>query len=232
MNVELKHTLTVDEKAWYIRLYLWLYEATVSEITFCKLFWAYVFFIPVLIIWCILHLVFITVQEIDKSKNKRKIKAAIKPFLHHSWTILFWLTHGKQEKDTPSWQIRFLERAETTGFRLVNFLSPVWALTRTKTFGRILLGLGVLIALGTIGTVIVLFVVFWGTTKWILIGAAASLVLAGVFRLLLSKFPLDSIYFYIDRIILNFLRIMMIGYVAVKSNTCPRIEIQKEDKLK
>jgi hypothetical protein len=46
----LKYAIRVDERAAYIRFYLWLWNAKKNEITFCKLFWAYVFAAPALMV--------------------------------------------------------------------------------------------------------------------------------------------------------------------------------------
>ena len=45
---ELKYAIRVDERAFFIRFYCWLYEADKSKVNFCKLFWAYVFAVPFL----------------------------------------------------------------------------------------------------------------------------------------------------------------------------------------
>lgn len=45
-SVELKHTIAVDESAWFIRFYLWLWQGDAERTTFCKLFWGYVFAVP------------------------------------------------------------------------------------------------------------------------------------------------------------------------------------------
>ncbi len=47
---ELKYAIRVDERAFFIRFYCWLYEADKSKVNFCKLFWAYVFAAPALLI--------------------------------------------------------------------------------------------------------------------------------------------------------------------------------------
>ncbi len=45
---ELKYAIRVDERAFFIRFYCWLYEADKSKVNFCKLFWGYVFAAPAL----------------------------------------------------------------------------------------------------------------------------------------------------------------------------------------
>lgn len=47
---ELKYAIRVDERAFFIRFYCWLYEADKSKVNFCKLFWAYVFAAPALLL--------------------------------------------------------------------------------------------------------------------------------------------------------------------------------------
>lgn len=45
---ELKYAIRVDERAFFVRFYCWLYKADKSKINFCKLFWAYIFAAPFL----------------------------------------------------------------------------------------------------------------------------------------------------------------------------------------
>jgi hypothetical protein len=47
---ELKYAIRVDEGAFFIRFYSWLWEADKSKINFCKLFWGYLFAAPALVL--------------------------------------------------------------------------------------------------------------------------------------------------------------------------------------
>jgi hypothetical protein len=53
MDIEYKHEMTVDANSWFIRLYVWMWEAKRSDINFCKLFWGYfpVFFLLNLVVF-------------------------------------------------------------------------------------------------------------------------------------------------------------------------------------
>jgi hypothetical protein len=43
-----KHTWVLNENTWYIKLYLWYWMASKTDITFCKLFWGYSLLFPLL----------------------------------------------------------------------------------------------------------------------------------------------------------------------------------------
>lgn len=43
MEIDYKHTWEIPRKKWYMRLFLWVYDAKEENVTFCKLFWGYAF---------------------------------------------------------------------------------------------------------------------------------------------------------------------------------------------
>lgn len=49
---------TVNRDAWFIKFYLWLWVADIEKIDFCRLFWGYVFAIPMLVIKLFLYPIF------------------------------------------------------------------------------------------------------------------------------------------------------------------------------
>jgi hypothetical protein len=253
MNVELKHTLTVDAKAWYIRFYVWLYGGKLNEITFCKLFWAYVF-VPIILP---LNYVLLGIYAIKDSaqafaKRERKPKPIQSPKAPK-------LVRPKR-KSTP-WQMAFLHAVEITGSKTVmafqsvgHTLSPIWSFTKSQLFGRILLTLGTLIGIGICAGIVGVVVAFWSTTQYLVYGLLAMTAIAVLIYLLLRKGfvfignnlkKTEPFFEWLDRSLIRvgyFLRLdkfglgvektgvglftaMKIGYVAVKSNTCPRIEV-------
>jgi hypothetical protein len=255
MNVELKHTLTVDAKAWYIRFYVWLYEDKLDQITFCKLFWAYVFAPVVLILKGVIEGVF-AIRESARAYAKRPRKTKPVP------TKSFKTPKPVRPKREPApWQMAFLHATETAGSKTVmalqavgHALHPLWAFTKSKLFGRILLVLGALIGVGICAGIVGFIIAFWSTTQYVLYGLIAMTAVAALIYLLLRKgftfignnlrktlpfwrwldyalvdvrdfLRLDKFERGVKKSGMSFAKVMKIGYVAVKSNTCPRIEV-------
>jgi hypothetical protein len=48
--MEYQYEKRVDERSWFIRLYLWAWRAEVERVDFCRLFWGYVFMAPNLLL--------------------------------------------------------------------------------------------------------------------------------------------------------------------------------------
>ncbi len=99
MQVDLKHTWRVSERAWYIKLYCWVYDAKREDITFCKIWWAYCFmwfFLPLRVggalisppLRWILGPVEIAVQRALKSlAEEQKRLNAIPPEVKPTWCV-------------------------------------------------------------------------------------------------------------------------------------------------
>lgn len=41
-DIELKHTWEIPEKTWYLSVYLWVWDASAEDVTFCKMAWGFV----------------------------------------------------------------------------------------------------------------------------------------------------------------------------------------------
>lgn len=216
MNVEFKHTLTVDRGASYLRFYVWLWEGDLDKISFCKLFWAYVFAVPGMflrfgifapLVWVAAHA--------PRPRFKRTAKSL---------------------KGPPQMQ-RVLGRIETTGARVVQRFGSAW---RVVSFGgrlqywggRLLMVLGGLIGAGLVAGVGYLVVSYFSTA--VIVTAAIAGLIASVAAVLVLK-ALGVIEVIGDLMLsggrraragaLGFFGVMRAGYIAVKSNTCPRIEV-------
>lgn len=74
MSDELPMKVNASRDAWYIRFYLWLYEASPNRINTCKLFWAFVFALPVLLIRVLLGLAVAVYDRVPK-RSKSKVEA-------------------------------------------------------------------------------------------------------------------------------------------------------------
>lgn len=74
--------LKLSRETWYVRFYLWLYEANPNNIDTCKLLWAYVFFLPALVLKAVLS-IFVFVAELAEPyvDDIRERRAAKRPTL-------------------------------------------------------------------------------------------------------------------------------------------------------
>lgn len=72
MQVELKHTLVVNKDAWFIRFYRWVWEANVDNLTFCKLFWAYVFSVPAVVALTLSRTPYRCIVSLNENNKARK----------------------------------------------------------------------------------------------------------------------------------------------------------------
>lgn len=217
VQVELKHTLTVDKSAWFIRFYVWLWEGDIKTITFCKLFWAYVFVVPGFLIRFGIYepLSKWVIPWVDRRKARRDSTPKVaRPKRYTMWP--------------------FLEVIETTGSKFVMRCSAIWNVAGLPPIlGRILVALLVLAGVAAASTLVYVAATNFGTTQWVLVGilsvAAAVIVGAGLMALGVFERLGNGVAHgahAAKRGVLGFRDVMAAGYVAVKSNICPRVEIK------
>lgn len=89
--------ITLNRNDWYVRFYLWLYDADPTQINTCKLFWAYVFAPVVLPVMAVVSLV----MKVGNLLPKRKT---------HAWTdeelAAMRLKRSQREEKLEKWTTR------------------------------------------------------------------------------------------------------------------------------
>lgn len=217
--MELKHKWEIDEDSWYIRLYLWAWKTNKNNITFCKLFWGYVF------LWLILllHLIaapFILVGGLLEpwaaARRAKKPKPTFEP-------------KPPKVKEGPSVPARILDwistKAAAVGLKVQSF----WYDHQNVLF-KIVTVLSVVVGTAVVGILGWLFVenITWGILlKAVIVVGITIGILAVVIGLI---FAIDKLATPTKRVGLTFRQAMKQGYVAVKTNTCPQvILIEKDD---
>ena len=214
MHVELKHTITVPHNAWFMRLYrrVWSFTDEPSNPTFCSLFWGYLLMPLGLLLWVVLFCTLIPVAAAADYVVEHKTKAPS--------------ALGGEVKKQPSRLLRaFTVLAARIKFAW-DFACPV-----LRVVGWGLVACAGLAALGGSGYGIYLLAPLVGSNvlpilMWIgfvLGGFLTIAILLWVGCAITNKWHLVA---RLGASLKTFGHVMAIGYVAVKSNTCPRIELR------
>lgn len=236
--MEPRFTWQLREDAWYVRFYLWLWLASPRDVNFCKLFWAYVFVIPGLI----LHGLWAAAEWLSKIGAAGRERRALAKAKEENEPYV------PPEPKGPNFMQRYLDWIGEVASKLVMKLTPNPATKRVLG----IVGMALMVALG-IAVIVVFFyflIAWWSTTRWILLVAAVLLAAvllgiltanllerAGFFTWLEQRPPgnhrffrgIASFFRGIGRGIKEFFHVMGLGFHAVKSNTCPKVEIVKEE---
>lgn len=233
MDYELKHKWHVDRSAWFIRLYVWLWLASESDINFCKLFWGYILF-PVGVVfhagaWVVVQ---ISIWVDIHTRKKMVARATAGPSIP--------VEAKEKEEYKPN---AILQWVGDKFAKLVMFTQTVWPKVR-KPVGFFLWILGTLCVLAAIG-VAIYFITKVPLSVWlyiveVIVSVAAGLVLIFVLMWLLLDYwnvPVmwkswrrrrrDKRAIKMEHKGMSFRQVMKQGYVAVKTNTCPQIVIKE-----
>lgn len=229
---ELKHELRIKKSAWFIRFFVWLYEADKEDVNFCKLFWGYVFAIPIMILGAIVLPISKVLNATQPGRNARKTarrasRAAAK-------------LPGSQRK--PSLPMRFISFVGDVASRGIYLIGSGW--DKLNQHRRVITSLvwatwilGALLGLAGVAFISVVFVDNFGVTRFILLGII-TVVLFSVTFLVLDKigavgWATETVMIPTGRGIrrgtLGFFGTVRTGFHAVKTNTCPRINLVDDD---
>lgn len=212
-QADLKHELVVSEKAWYVKLYVWLWDANKKDITICKMFWGYVF----LWVALVLHVViaFIVIYDRSSFAEKRRLTKAAYYEEHAGYKV----RKPKEPKPKAQWLVSTLDKIEWV-------MNKIGMVFRTKVMSYLFITLGVLVALGLFAFVVV-FCVKAPIITAIVFGCliVAALVLSGALWAI-DNINWDPFGRRVSNGALSFAGLMAGGYRAVKTNTCPRITLK------
>lgn len=223
MHVDYKHTLILPRDSVVIRFYMWLWHANPRQVNFCKLFWGYIFAIPALI-----------------------VRAVAWPFVKAGRAAAKRLPH-EEDRSPESYaraarreQLaqRSLQRIENGGVRVVMVFSAVWRYLRYPVV--------VVCGLAVFGVLV--FLVYQLSTAWadvtvkVLLFAGGFLLFVGLVAVplafgimaLAERGRLDWVGRSAPRVLIAavapfvfFFWVMKMGFLSVKSNTCPRVELSE-----
>lgn len=232
MNIDYKHTWVLPRDSIVIRFYMWLWNASPREVTFCKLFWGYIFAIPALIGRAIAYPFIVTAYAIDRrfptkdlTAEEHQLKAERRQTRHNA----------RQRRAQQN-----LQRIETGGARVVMAFSGVWRYLRYP----FVIACGLVVLAGIVFFVYQLSTAWADVTVQVLLIASACLtgIIFGALPLALGVAQLanrghlnwvgKTFEWTAPRILVTvlapfvfFFWVMKMGFISVKSNTCPRVEL-------
>jgi hypothetical protein len=215
----------VSQDAWYLRFYIWLWEADPDRVDFCKLFWGLAVFA-----WVGLLLKpFIVGGEWlgNKLDDRRRRRVQAQPEL--SWEEKAKLrrqARAEAEARLKRRQERF-ERwfgwAPVLADRIVGFAQRSWPVVKWPVYG-----VGAILAAATVGGAgYGLYYIATTNPAWFLIIPGlvlGALILTGIILLVRTQ-PVAVAATNTKEVGLTFGQALSKGIHGVKSRTCPKIEI-------
>jgi hypothetical protein len=246
MDIEYKHEMTVDANSWFIRLYVWMWEAKRSDINFCKLFWGYfpVFFLLNLVVFQlmirpVIWLVGELLDLLPERERPTELQKSIK--LREERLVKQEKARLKDDRG-PSLPQRFLSGVGAGASLLIMRISQFWGwVTSHKTVNfvvlRATLGIAILLSAGAIAGIIYLAVVNFGVTA-IILAVIAGAIIAVLFIVALHYLGVLAKMANVSSAgwkktkegSKGFWEVMVDGFIAVKSNTCPKINLSDEER--
>jgi hypothetical protein len=219
------YTWTFSEKSWIIRFYLWLTEGDKDQISFCKLFWAVLFFPLLTLLHGVRTAVEWVLDVVDEMRDSRgpKIKTPKVP-------------KPRKVRTGPTWADRLITWFSYKADNVAAFFQvhPGYG----KTVRGILLGLAFLIPLGILSFVAWVGVVY--TTGFLVVmawigsilglGIAWVGIVTGIIYLIEdTKFfqTAGKPLFAIGRGVLGAWHFLAAGEQAIKNRSCPRVVVTK-----
>jgi hypothetical protein len=199
-------------KSWYIRLYLWLYEASINHITTCKIFWAFAFLPLAILPALLLKGVRFVGRAISFSINnyaEAQVQKSVSKFIEQE--------KARPVKTEPGWWEKFFGAIDTVVAGTRMRVRPHWPMI--KTVFLILFFIGVVATL--VGILIADPIVFLKMIGFIVgfIAAVFGVVyaMAGFFWLLERNGTRETGRF-IKRV-----------YYDIHQNTCAKVEVKSDD---
>lgn len=230
MNVDYKHTWVLPRNSIVVRFYMWLWGASPRDVTFCKLFWGYVFCVPCMVGRLIGWPLWVIGNAIMESAEKRADLPASPEKVAR-----------KRARDQRAQ--RNLRRIETTGVHFVMAFTTVWRYLRYPFV--VVCGLAVLASMTLLvrqlatawSDVTVDVLLYAGLFVALMVFVALPAGLGLAWLTIHGKFtPVRrSVDWATPRVLVTlaapfvfFFWVMKMGFISVKSNTCPRIELSDE----
>jgi hypothetical protein len=216
MNIERKET-QVNADAWWFKYYLWLYNADPKKVDFCKLFWGFLFAIPVTIIVLFFYpLVWIgdKVHTAYRAKWPKKVKDEE-----------YWVAVHEYERQSRA---KAAERKD----KWQDFFSKLGEIF-TKPFFR-WLGTAIVIIAG-----LALFAAIGYGIYLLIIEGLILIVLAYILGILLGALIFVGIIAFFSSDLVSrkwnafwhsgFWSAFKMGFKAIKYKTCPVIEVVNDN---
>lgn len=240
-DLEYRHTAAISRNAWFLRFWSWMWKTSISNADFCKLFWGYVFAPVNLTVRAILFLPWLIVVGFKALGRKLDAWIASGPPPQPKTPEERKLSQEKEQESAAKKKAReerilgFFKWVSTQADRCVGFAQSSWPKVRFLIYGIT----GIFAA--ALAAVIVYFVIklveliadnaagvgrvaleFAG----IVVGAFALVAIFVLIMIFIMETrPGKAIRRFFDRVFGAFFRAMYMGLCAVKTRTCPKIEL-------
>lgn len=222
-----KHTWVLPADSRMLRMYGWMWKTEPEGTTFCKLFWGYVF-APInllaRLVWALLWPLRAVLRPVGRAMKESAAEAAARP------------------EPPPK------EPKEEIPGRIADFFAQPLTRRVCKIIGLCILVPLALVVLALVGWALVVFIplipvvlgdfVYWfaHTDAWVFVTTVVGVVVTGLVVIYVGDW-LDKRYDLEARWErrkerraaagkLTFGQLLYHGAIAVKSNTCPRIEVK------
>lgn len=252
-DLEYRHHAKISRDAWYLKLWCWAWWSEPENADFCKLFWGYVFLGPnifVRIVGFPFWLMFIGVRGIVRHRISKRPPKEIKRETHDEFMARVRKERAEQDARVMRQRERkaareakvaaFFGRIGSVADRVVGAFQAGWPVLRWFFYL-----LTVLLAVALAGALV------WGMTELVPLAAhnigtigrvvGVGAVAIGGIALIIFIFGSTG-YFFTEtekgqetrRKVKSggatFFHVMYVGLCAVKSRTCPKVELLEENK--
>jgi hypothetical protein len=241
-EVSYRHTARVKADSWFLRFYCWLWEADPQEADFCRLFWGYLLAIPNLLVRVIGYVPYKVTKRVGAwfSALKAKVHTNSPTWeQEEKWRDERVLSRKLRKQRRRRKYAGLLSFASRTADRVVAIAQTVWPVLRWPTFAAVgAIGLAVIGAflylVYMVGTVAVGNIEIIGLVTLFLIAAVVSGVSLATLFLLSRWFFKDTSAGSTIRTgtkggFLTFGGALRTGLLAIKTRTCPKIEVVDAD---
>lgn len=222
-QADLKYTWTFSRDNWIIRFYLWTWAADINQVTFCKLFWAYIF-APIAVIVKLLWILTWPLRLLGRGLKRALAREA------------------DARKVTPEPKPTKPPKEEIPG-RIAEFFAKEWPRRVAKIVGWSVVVPTTLAIAVVLGWVLYMLVAVWFAdgVYWFLHTDAWLVVVQVVVAILIAGVIALACMHYVPKVDQRRAErraskreageptlgdVLVEGARAVKTNTCPRVEVK------
>jgi hypothetical protein len=236
-EITYKHTARVKADSWFIKFYLWLWEADLETVDFCKLFWGYLFAVPNLLVQVIGYLPYKLGIAIADSTRDRRESWKLTPADEAAIRARSRARRVERKQKFDS----FFGRVSATADRVVAAAKAAWPVAKYPVYAVASIAAAVLVCLFGVGVYLLAALVIANLNSvahvllFLLITLAAGALLIGI-GCGTAWFIMDTRYGKQLRTgtksgFLTFGGVMRTGFFGIKSRTCPKVEIVGSDEV-
>jgi len=142
-----KHTARVKADSWFIRFYLWLWEADVDKVDFCRLFWGYVFAVPNLFIRAVGYLPYKLGLSIAERTKDRRESWKLTPADEAAIRARARASRAERKRKFEA----FFARVDATADKVVAFSKAAWPVAKYPVYAAASIAAAAVLVLAGVG---------------------------------------------------------------------------------